>query len=113
MPSDSRTKGLCVLPYLSESQWGVHLNPAIGEIEYKGLRRHLTPNLFRGLSQLMHSETVTNEEFYEALRGLPYEARDSGYVRVNVSLLRQALKGFPLRIETFRGFGYTLRRVKT
>lgn len=59
---------------------------------------------------MMNNETVTQADLYEAFRGRPYEPKDAGYVRVHVSLLRQALKGFPLRIDTYSGYGYALRR---
>lgn len=100
--------GICALPYLAESQWGVHVNPAMGDIEYKGLRRHLTPTCFKALTHLMDSEIVTKQELYEALTGLP--DGDSTYVRVYISHLRRLLKGFPLRIDTYSGYGYALRK---
>lgn len=100
--------GWCALPYAAESTWGVHLNPAIGEIEYKGLRRHLTPQEFKVLSRLMHSEVVTKNELYETLKGVPYDPRDAAYGRVYIARLRTLLKGFPLRIHTWSGYGYQL-----
>lgn len=81
----------------------------MGEIEYLSIKRHLTPNVFKVLTQLMNSDSVTTEELYEALRGDP-NWPDSAYVRVHVSYLRRALKGFPLRIENYSGYGYRLVR---